>query len=87
MKNLLSVNILIIFTVFIVIGTVDFILLEDNFLQSSISCILDNSHRLDIKTHILLHGLLPIYIATIVFGASLLGVFLGKFLYNLFFRK
>ncbi len=56
-------------------------LLRDNFLHISISTIISNSHDLDIVRHLLVLGLLPFYIAGMVFGTAILGIYLGYILH------
>lgn len=54
-----------------------YILMRDNFLHSSIASIIAHSHHLEVKKHLLVLGLLPIYIAAIIFGTAMLAVYLG----------
>lgn len=63
-----------------------YLLLEDNPLHLSIASIINYSHPLAIKKHLLVVGFLPIYISMIIFGAALLGIYLGSALQNLFAR-
>lgn len=73
-----------------VIVTVSFIayylLLHDNFLHTSISSIIALAHNLTLKPHLLVLGLLPIYIAAMIFGGGLLGVYLSSLLQQLLAR-
>ena len=55
-----------------------YLLLADNFLHCSISSIISYSTHLAIKKHIMIFGLLPIYIATMIFGSALIGAYLGS---------
>ncbi|HLB41476.1 MAG TPA: hypothetical protein VJN02_01250 [Gammaproteobacteria bacterium] len=55
----------------------DTFLVHDNIFHCSISSIIHQAHHLTIVQHLLILGLLPIYIATIVYGACLLGAYLG----------
>jgi len=48
---------------------VDYLLLEDNIFHGSINAIIGHSQHLAVKSHVLVLGLLPIYIAMVVFGA------------------
>ncbi len=78
MRKMISLNIV---TILIVLGLfyfVCFLLLNENRLNISISSIIANSHHLKLKKHLLVLGLLPIYIAAIVFGAAMLGVYIGS---------
>jgi hypothetical protein len=54
------------------------LLLQDNFLHISIAGIISRSNFLQIKTHLLVLGLLPVYIATVIFGAGIASVYLGS---------
>src|SRR5262245_29326213 len=87
MIKIASHYILIIFTVCVVLFSVDFILIEDNFMQSSISDIIDSTHNFDLNEHILILGLTPFYIAFVIFGSSIFGIYLGLFLRHLFFAQ
>ena len=57
-----------------------YLLVGDNYAHCSISSITHYAHTLAIRQHLLLMGLLPIYIAFVIFGAALLGAALGKWL-------
>ena len=63
-----------------------YFLLQDNFLHISISSIMQFSHHLAIRSHLLVLGLLPIYIATMIFGAAMGGIYLGSTLQNILVR-
>lgn len=52
-------------------------LTRDHFLPISISSIIAHSHNLEIKKHLLVLGLLPFYIAAVIFGTALLSAYLG----------
>ncbi len=54
------------------------LLVCDNFLQCSLSSIISHSNHFPIKKHIVVFGLLPVYIATVIFGAGIFGVYLGS---------
>jgi hypothetical protein len=57
-----------------------YLLVSDNLAHCSISNIIDFGHKLALKQHLLLMGLLPVYIAIVIFGAALLGATLGRWL-------
>ena len=59
-------------------------LIRDNIFHCSISAIIHQAHHLTMMQHLLILGLLPIYIATIIFGACSLGIYLGSRLKYLF---
>jgi hypothetical protein len=60
-----------------------YLLLHDNMLHSSIPSIISYTHQLSIKQHVIILGLLPVYIAFIIFGAALLGLYFGARIQNL----
>jgi hypothetical protein len=64
-----------------------YLLFTDNFLHISIASIIHASHHLNIKSHLLILGLLPIYIAGMIFGAALIGLYLGSKIEYLFFKS
>ncbi len=76
MKKLVTLNIGVILTLTMLFSVIYYILLVNNFL--SISSIIANTHHLAIKKHLLVLGLLPIYIAAMIFGTALLGTYLGS---------
>lgn len=57
-----------------------YLLLQNNCLHCSISSLIDYAHSLSMHTHFILLGLLPIYIAFVIFGSALLGAYLGRYL-------
>lgn len=59
-----------------------FILLEDNWTHLSIASIIHYSHHLAVKKHMLVLGLLPIYIGTMIFGAGMIGAYVGPTVQN-----
>lgn len=64
-----------------------YLLLCENILHTSISEIIDYSDTLEVTQHILILGLLPIYIAAMVFGAAMFGIYLGSMLQQLIFKR
>lgn len=62
------------------------LLLQDNPLHLSISAIITYSHHLATKQHLILIALLPVYVASIIFGATLLGLYLGSTLQGVLVR-
>jgi hypothetical protein len=87
MKKLISLNIGMIITLTVIVYTVYYLLLHNNFLHTSIASIIDSSHRLKDSWHLLVLGLLPIYIGTMVFGSILLGAYLGSLLQQFLLRQ
>ncbi len=55
-----------------------FLLLHDTVMHSSISSIISYSDHVAIKERLLIMGLLPIYIAIMIFGSIVLGVYLSS---------
>jgi hypothetical protein len=51
-----------------------YLLLTDNRFHCSIAYIIHYAHTLALRQHLTLLGLLPIYIAIVIFGAAMLGV-------------
>lgn len=77
MKRLANLNIGILIALVLACYCAYYLLLQDNFLHTSISDIIASSHQLHTQKHLLVLGLLPIYIGTIVFGFAMLGIYLG----------
>ncbi len=67
-------------TVLVVFYISYFHLLQDSFLNISIASVITYSHQFEIKQHLLILGLLPVYIAAMIFGAASLGLYLGSLL-------
>ena len=63
-----------------------YLLLTDNSLHSSIASIIDYAHHLSIKEHLIILGLLPIYIAVMIFGSATVGLYLGATVQSLLSR-
>jgi hypothetical protein len=57
-----------------------YLLLHDNCLNCSISNLIHHAHNLSMHAHLMLLGLLPIYIAVVIFGSAMLGAILGRHL-------
>lgn len=75
-KFTLNVSTVIGLTIFIYMAY--YLLLSDNYLHSSIDSIVSYSSHVTYKKRHLIVGILPIYIATIIFGAAILGIYLGS---------
>lgn len=78
MKKILYLNIASFTALCIGIGTAYLVLLNDNFLHISISSILSSIRNLEYKQHCIMLGLLPIYIALVIFGSATLGLYIGS---------
>jgi len=87
MKRILTIDIFILVTLGVVFCTVYMLLLQDNALNTSISCIISKAHNLELKEHLIVLGLLPIYIATVIFGSALLGMYISSCLRHLLFQR
>jgi hypothetical protein len=57
-----------------------YLLVSENRLRCSITNIIHYAHSLGVNQHLLLLGLLPIYIAFVIFGSALLGAAIGRWL-------
>lgn len=55
-----------------------YLLVADNGLHCSISSIITYARSLQMNQHAVVLGMLPIYIAAVIFGAAILGAVLGK---------
>lgn len=76
MMKTLSILITTIAILSAVLFVADFLLLQDNQLHTSIASIIAYSRQFADKQHLIILGLLPIYIATVVFGTTLLTLYL-----------
>lgn len=54
-----------------------YILIADNRIGSSIATIIRYAHSLPVNKHLILLGVLPIYIAVIIFGSAMLSATIG----------
>jgi mannose/fructose/N-acetylgalactosamine-specific phosphotransferase system component IIC len=77
-KKIVSLNIGTIAALIAVSCIVYYLLLRDTFLHTSISSIITQSHHLEVRKRLIVHALLPIYIAMMIFGAALLGSYIGS---------
>ena len=57
-----------------------YLLICDNALHSSVSSIISGSHQLSKKMHLAVLTFIPVYIAIIIFGTAILGIYLGSVL-------
>jgi hypothetical protein len=73
-------------TVVIVFYLAYSILLGGNAFNMSIAAIINQSTHLQSLKHLIVLGLLPVYIGLMIFGSALLGIFLGSRLHRLFMR-
>lgn len=55
-----------------------YVLLHDKVLPFSISSVVSNINHLTRNWHILVVGLMPVYIALMIFGAAIIGIYLGS---------
>jgi hypothetical protein len=52
-----------------------YLLLHENCMHSSITAIITYSHTISHNKHLVILALLPVYIAMMIFGAALLGIY------------
>ena len=72
-------------TIFIMVVCITYyLLMKDNFLHTSISSIINESHQLQDLRHLVVLGLLPIYISLMIFGSAILGNYLTSNLQGYF---
>ncbi|HTM63954.1 MAG TPA: hypothetical protein VL360_05575 [Gammaproteobacteria bacterium] len=55
-----------------------YLLIWDNYFKCSIANIIHYAHNLPLHKHLVLLGMLPIYIAIVIFGSALLSTFVGS---------
>lgn len=78
MKKKISFNIITAITLMMV-GYISYsLLLQDTFFHTSISSILLKAHDLELKKHLVVLAFLPVYIAVVIFGSLLLGIYLSS---------
>lgn len=87
LKSKFSFSLCLFFATLFASYTAYFFLLNDHFLHISIKSIISCAHDLAIKKHLLVLGFLPIYIAAMMFGSILLGIYFGSRLENLLTRR
>jgi len=73
-------NAITIICVMVAIYIVYYLLLEDNLLHLSISSIIKLDRHLTKHGHFFIIGLLPIYIACMIFGALSIAIYISAFL-------
>ena len=78
MRKLVYLNIGTCIGLVVAFVLVYYFLMQDNFLHISISSIITHSQNLEIKRRLLVQGLLPIYISMMIFGATMLSIYLGS---------
>lgn len=76
MKKLISLNFGTIITFGAVVYVAYHLLLSS--MHASITSIIGNSNHYKHSMHLLILGLLPVYIATIIFGSAIFAVYLGS---------
>ncbi len=78
MKKIASQNMITVLTLCLVYYAAYILLLEDNCLHVSISDILAKTHHLELREHLIVLGLLPIYIASVIFGSTIFALHLAS---------
>lgn len=82
MKKARYINVPTLITFAVMSFVAYYILLQDNFLHLSISSILTQAHDLEIEKHLIVLGLLPFYIAGVIFGTAMLSLYLGSIIHQ-----
>lgn len=77
MKNK-TLHLILYLTIFLTSLIAYVILLKDFPFHLSIASIIIKAHSLDVSEHLLVLGILPIYISLVIFGTALLGFYVGK---------
>lgn len=80
MRNLISLKLASATALAAVFCVVYYVLFSDSFMHISVGSILAQCHELSLKKHLLVLGLIPIYIALMIFGAAVLGMYIGTML-------
>lgn len=86
MRNLLSIQISHIIAIFTAGYLIYYLLLCENCLHSSITEIINYTDHMEMMSHMIVLGLLPIYIGVLVFGAAMFGLYLGSLIQHLTFK-
>lgn len=84
MRRIISLNIATFLTFIALSVGAYYFLTSDRFLPTSISSIIYHSHDLAITKHLIVLGLLPFYIAGVIFGAAILSLYLGAMIQRCF---
>ena len=80
MRNFISLRLASTVALVAVFYIAYYLLLSDSFMHISVASILAHTHQLSLKKHLLVLGLIPIYIALMIFGAAVLGMYIGSML-------
>lgn len=80
MRKLISLRLASASALVAVFCVVYYVLFSDNFMHISVGSIIANCHQLSLKKHLVVLGLIPIYIALMIFGAAVLGMYIGTML-------
>lgn len=80
MRKLVSLSLASTVAVLTVFYVAYYLLLSDSFMHISVGEIIAHTHQLSMKKHLIVLGLIPIYIALMIFGAAVLGMYLGSLL-------
>jgi hypothetical protein len=87
MKKIITLNIFIVIALGAALYAAYVLLLHDTFLHASIAGIMAKSHNLEFTQHLVVLGLLPIYIAAVIFGLAILGIYLGGYIQQFLIRR
>lgn len=80
MRKLVSLSFASTIALLMVFYVAYYLLLSDSFMHISVGEIIANAHQLSMKKHLLVLGLIPIYIGLMIFGTAILGMYLGSLL-------
>lgn len=86
MKKRRSINIGAIVCLLAAIYLIYYLLLQDNVLPFSIASVHANISHWAKDKHALVAAFLPVYVALMIFGASVVGIYLGTRIQNLITR-
>lgn len=83
-KKPVAFKIITFFSASVAIYIVYYLLLQGTYCPFSISSLICLSQKLTIQKHLLIVGLLPLYITFMISAGALIGFYLGKLLNKLF---
>lgn len=86
MKKQYSFNIYSLLGLLVAVYCIYFLLIKDDQLPCSIQAVLYGVNHVITHWHVLVVGLLPIYVACVIFGLAMVGLYLGSLLERLMGR-
>lgn len=78
MKQALSLNLGSALCLIVMLYLVEYLFIKSNTLPFSISSLLSSTNHFSFAWHLLTVAILPIYLALLIFGASIFGISLGS---------